>query len=125
MSMGETIAYKQIMFQDIKENHQLKEWFESNYHVKGIHYARLDKNMYVLISGGERPTGGYRVEVDKVVMETPDRAYVSAYVAAPGKGSMVTQVITYPYVLIQIENENIKHVQGALENKQSEKIRKE
>ncbi|MFZ5969825.1 MAG: stalk domain-containing protein [Bacillota bacterium] len=109
------VSYETIMTHWIQDIEEIKNWVESNYKNGGIYYKKVDHEIYILVSGGEKPTGGYSVEVDNVTMITPDTAYVAAHVNAPGKGDIVAQVITYPYVLIKIEDENVKDVQGDID----------
>ncbi len=114
MPVAKILSYKEVTSLDMVQDHQLQQWLETRRHEKGIHYKKEGKTIYILISGGERPTGGYKVVVDQAMMETLDIAYVSAHIAEPKPDMVVTQKITYPYACIQIENENIKNVQGTL-----------
>lgn len=59
----------------------------------------------VALFAGERPTGGYHVEVDRVVEDSsnPRKAVVHYRVVPPARGALVTQALTYPYLVIAIE----------------------
>jgi hypothetical protein len=112
--MERRVFFKEIKIHDIVSDNLLQQWVETNRQTKGIHYKQEGKNILILISGGERPTGGYKVVIDEAVMEAPDSVYVSARVTVPRAETMVKQEITYPYACMQIEDENIKYVQGTL-----------
>lgn len=114
MPMAKTLSYKEVKSQDISQANPLQQWLETHRQERGIHYKREGKKIYVLISSGERPTGGYKVIIDQAVMESLDTAYISAHITTPKPDTMVTQKITYPYACIEIESDHIKSVQGAL-----------
>lgn len=109
-----SLHYREVTRLDMAQDQQIQQWLESHRHEKGIHYKRKGKKIYILISGGERPTGGYKVVIDQARLETLDSAYVSAHITGPKPGVMVVQKLTYPYACIQVESEDIKNVQGAL-----------
>lgn len=71
---------------------------------RGYAAVGIGNNTYlVLISLGERPTGGYAVTVRSVEdVEGVTRVVVEE--KAPGPGQMVTQAITHPYTIIRVEN---------------------
>lgn len=54
----------------------------------------------VAIHAGRKPTGGYSVEVRRVVKDGP-RCVVHYAVIAPPPDAMVPQVITYPSVMVR------------------------
>lgn len=55
----------------------------------------VDGTLYLMVSGGERNSGGYSVEIKSV--EGKDRTlYVSAVLHSPKPGQLVTEAITYP-----------------------------
>lgn len=58
---------------------------------------------YVLISLGRRPTGGFRVKIESVE-DVEGRISVVFSEIKPGKGEMVTQVITYPWLAIRVDS---------------------
>ncbi|MCX7922095.1 MAG: stalk domain-containing protein [Clostridia bacterium] len=113
------VSFKDITSEDIKNNAKLYDWYQRNHKSEGIHFTTDDKTVYVLVSGGEKPTGGYKIEVDSVTMVEPGSAYVSAYLIKPAPDMMVTQAITYPHALIKFEGENIKEVRGDIQDQGS------
>lgn len=59
----------------------------------------------VALFAGERPTGGYRIQVDGVVEDPAKarKAIVRYRVVPPARDALVTQALTYPYIVIAIE----------------------
>jgi hypothetical protein len=56
-----------------------------------------------IISLGEKPTGGYSIEITEVADIENGKATVRYREAAPAPDAMVTQAIAYPYVVLKIE----------------------
>ncbi len=54
--------------------------------------------LYLLVTYGEKPTGGYTVEIGEIVV-TADKVSVPVTFKRPAPGEMVTQALTYPYDL--------------------------
>lgn len=69
----------------------------------------FSKQIVLVIFAGEKRTGGYSVEVSRVTDDSqpgkPSKGTVHYHVLAPPAGAMVVQVITYPYVVIQVEKQ--------------------
>ncbi|MDD2401324.1 MAG: protease complex subunit PrcB family protein [Clostridia bacterium] len=61
------------------------------------------ESQYVYIGLGERRTGGYDIEIKKVE-NVDDKIFVIYKEIKPESGSMVIQVITYPYNIIRIDS---------------------
>jgi hypothetical protein len=57
---------------------------------------------YIIIALGERNTGGYRIEVERVVKQG-NRVTVHAKEIAPPKDRFVAQVITYPLAVVVVD----------------------
>lgn len=53
---------------------------------------------YILVTYGEKPTGGYTVDIQQV-QESSDEIIVTAAFSEPEEGSPVTTALTYPYDL--------------------------
>ncbi|QIN84758.1 protease complex subunit PrcB family protein [Rubrobacter tropicus] len=56
------------------------------------------KGTYIVVYSGERPTGGYSVNVAGARIEG-DRVTVRVSLKGPPSDAIVTQVLTYPYVI--------------------------
>jgi hypothetical protein len=63
----------------------------------------------VVLFGGQRNTGGYIVDVRGAAIEG-DTLVVDAVVKGPGGGSIVTQALTQPWVVIAVKNRRFKDV---------------
>ncbi|AKI97782.1 protease complex subunit PrcB family protein [Kosmotoga pacifica] len=57
--------------------------------------------LYLVISAGERSTGGYSLEVKKL-KRFGEKIVVEATLTTPSKGAFVTQVITFPSIVIRV-----------------------
>ncbi len=108
------VTYDEIIFDDIKINDILKNWYNENAQKKGIKYIRDGKYMYALIAAGEKPTGGYLINIDSVFYSNSETVTINARVTPPGDNVRVMMVITYPATLIKIESDSIKTVVGEL-----------
>jgi hypothetical protein len=66
--------------------------------------VHADERTYVIAALGMRPTGGYRIEIQRIHRRghTVD---VYAEEHAPPPGSIVTQVITYPATVVSIPSQ--------------------
>lgn len=56
---------------------------------------------FLAVSIGERPTGGYSVNVKRIAKGN-DTLYVDAIEEQPPQGAVVTQVLTYPYTVVSV-----------------------
>lgn len=89
---------------------ELKEWIEANKKREGITVKKnTDNSAIVLISGGERKTGGYGIGL-KGISENNGVIEVDYEVISPSKNDIVTQAITYPIMLVKIDNVNNKEI---------------
>lgn len=59
--------------------------------------------LYLLVTYGEKPTGGYSVEITDI-KENEGKLVVTADFTEPGEDEMVTQALTYPYDLAMLED---------------------
>ena len=109
----ETLAeYKEVNYQDIPDG--LAEWVSANRNTQGIRFKTFDNKTYIQICAGEKPTGGYSINLESVTMVAPGSIYLTAQVISPPPDMMVTQALTYPYILIEIEDEEIWVVDGTI-----------
>jgi hypothetical protein len=99
------IKYTEIAKDDISKMKSVNSWYNRNHTKAGVHSIRYKGTMYVIASAGKKPTGGYSVGISKISFESSTKAFVSAYVKAPTPDMMVTQVETYPHILIKIEGQ--------------------
>lgn len=78
----------------------LQAWYQICRLVPGVHVASFDgQNTYILAARGEKPTGGYRVDLWGA--EPAANGYTLLFrTADPRPEDVVTEAITYPAVLI-------------------------
>jgi hypothetical protein len=64
----------------------------------------FDFNKYCLaaIMLGDRPTGGYGVNIDRLARIGPKEVQIQYSEARPAKGAVVTQTVTQPFVLLRL-----------------------
>ncbi len=106
------VPYEEIASDFVKGNSTLLNWYNENNQKLGISYIRDGKYIYALISAGEKPTGGYTINIDDVFYSTYDTVSINASVTPPGDNVRVMMVITYPSTLIRIESDTIKTIVG-------------
>lgn len=66
----------------------------------------VDDKVYVLVSRGEKPTSGFDLNIDKMVVEEKDGVTslaVYAKFADPEPGVALTQILTYPLKVAETE----------------------
>lgn len=79
----------------------MRDWVQQHRATRGIHRIEFDGHTYILIGRGQKANSGYGVDVTKVTSAN-GKITVTIEVRNPKPGEMYAQVITYPYVLIQI-----------------------
>lgn len=84
-----------------------KEWFELNYRNGGVYTISKNGRRYVLIGAGERLTSGYSMK-DVVLTGKEKEIEVSAKLYGPKEGEASAQVVTYPYILLSIKDDERK-----------------
>ncbi|MDR5659433.1 protease complex subunit PrcB family protein [Serpentinicella sp. ANB-PHB4] len=87
------------------ENEAVLRWYERSRKEEGAFKFDDEEYTYILISAGERRTGGYSLNTMSI---TGDNKHlnVKAKLIEPLPSSMVVQVITYPSQLVRIEKDN-------------------
>lgn len=108
------IAFEVVGKEVLDDNEILAQWYQNNSYKGGFHSISDGQWQYVLIAAGEKNTGGYSITVDSITEVTPGTAYVHATLNSPGKDAMVTQALTYPYLIVRFEKGNIEKIQGDL-----------
>ena len=58
--------------------------------------------LYIVVGYGQQPSGGFSVTVDELFL-TSNSIFISTNLIGPKPEELVTQVITYPYVVVKIE----------------------
>lgn len=70
--------------------------------------VRTNGKAYVVVSAGQRPTGGYKLVADQVKSNGAHNYTVRVRVQAPAPGSMKIQVISYPTLVIALPDQQAK-----------------
>ncbi len=61
--------------------------------------------LYIVQGYGMKNTGGYSITVDRVY-ETDNAVYFLTTLKGPEKGETVEKAVSYPYVVVKIENKD-------------------
>ena len=75
----------------------------------------IDDDVYVIVTRGEKPTSGFGVSVDRMMMEEKNgksNLIVYALFDDPKKETAISQIITYP---IQVVKTDLKSLPDAIE----------
>lgn len=66
-----------------------------------LSYSNTDY-LYIATGYGEQPTGGYSIVVNDLYL-TKNAIYFDSNLLGPPKDEMVTQALTYPYIVVKME----------------------
>ncbi|WP_347550862.1 protease complex subunit PrcB family protein [Pseudalkalibacillus hwajinpoensis] len=103
--MEEKLSFETVQMEnapnDIKTTVQQK-WLE-----KSTFTVPSGDDLYIIITRGEMPTGGYSVAIDTIVKKG-NQLVVSFYNTDPKKDDMVTQAITKPITIARIDLTNAR-----------------
>lgn len=76
----------------------IEAWIEDSKTIFLAQTRELDGMLYLLVTYGEKRTGGYVVEIGEVVLGI-DKLVVPVRLKRPAPGEVVTQALTHPYDL--------------------------
>ncbi len=68
--------------------------------------CRVGEDVYVLVTRGEKPTSGYEVEIDKLILENKDNKsnlVVYATFADPSEPENMAQITSYPVAVVKAD----------------------
>lgn len=82
---------------------EVQSWIDAATNKFGGQSYVHEEILYLLVTYGEKPTGGYSVEITDI-KEDDEKLIVTAYFTEPGEDEMVTQALTYPYDLAMLED---------------------
>lgn len=105
------LPFESINLEDVSD--RLQKWIGENKSKKAKKVFHVNGKTYVIIMLGQKPTGGYDVEITQIEHvknisegETGnDFISVSHEVKKPEKGSVNTQALTYPVAIAEIDGE--------------------
>lgn len=72
--------------------------------------CRVDDSVYIIVTRGEKRTGGYSVSIEKIEKVETDGYFnlvVYAKYKDPNPDQIVPQVITYPYTIVKTDLEEL------------------
>ncbi|MEW6662495.1 MAG: protease complex subunit PrcB family protein [Bacillota bacterium] len=104
---GKTAQAGQLSFEVIQSDKlpaEAANWYQDNFRVDGLHSFTVGGDRYLLLSVGEKPTGGYAIG-DLTLIGTEKEIEVKAKLRSPKSGDMVTMALTYPHVLIKLKED--------------------
>lgn len=89
---------------DVKDTTaDIAEWVGAMHETQGLHRMDAGGKTWVLLAWGEKPTGGHSVDVTAVDRTETGVIVLGAKLHSPSESDIVTQVISYPYALISID----------------------
>lgn len=68
--------------------------------------CRVDDDIYVMVTRGEKPTSGFGVSVDRMIVEEKDgktNLIVYSLFEDPDKETPISQIITYPLCIVKTD----------------------
>jgi hypothetical protein len=80
----------------------VQAWVEDSRDMFLAQSRKVGDTLYLLVTYGEKPTGGYMVEIGEIVVSA-GKISVPVSFKKPGPDEMVTQALTYPYDLKVME----------------------
>lgn len=66
-----------------------------------ISYSNKD-NLYIAVGYGKQNSGGYSITVDELYL-TNNAIYIDTNLIGPSSDDVVSQGVTYPYVVVKLE----------------------
>jgi hypothetical protein len=66
-----------------------------------LSYSNKD-NLYIVVGYGKQYSGGYSIAVDELYL-TSNAIYIDTNLIGPSQKDVVTQGVTYPYVVVKLE----------------------
>ncbi len=94
---------------------EINQWISSNKEKEGYVVIEEEEHTYVVISRGEKSTGGYTINVNEVEDQEEWISIKVEYIN-PDPMDMVMQIITYPVIVIRMERTE-KTIKLEIENK--------
>lgn len=75
--------------------------------------CKVNGEIFVVVTRGEKPTGGYSVDIDKIekVKDEEDKYKLVVYAkfTDPKPGDVVTEAITYPYIVAKTDLDDLPY----------------
>ena len=81
--------------------------------LRNIEGLSLNDELAVYVTLGQRPTGGYNIQI-REIRKNNQTLIVTIKAVSPAADQMVTQVITYPYDLVRLSSSEVENIQQVL-----------
>ena len=111
----DALSYEIVTIGDI-DNDDVIKWYDTYYSESGTHQVvteDLSDYTFLLISAGEKPTGGYSIVLKSNLLEG-EKYLFTAELTAPKPDQVVTEALTYPNLLIKVKNKEDQLIVGQL-----------
>lgn len=66
-----------------------------------VHYTNKD-NLYIVVGYGKQSSGGYSIAVEELFL-SDNAVYFDTNLIGPSQDDLVTQGVTYPYIVVKLE----------------------
>lgn len=66
-----------------------------------MHYSNKD-SLYIVVGYGKQNSGGYSISVEELFL-TDNAIYFDSNLIGPSQNDLVTQGVTYPYIVVKLE----------------------
>jgi hypothetical protein len=97
----ELVDVNSTEFEELYSDAEFAGWYDDSYKTEGVYSFNSEEASFILVSAGEKKTGGYSIE-NIVLTGNENNVEVTADLHVPAEGSPVTQAVTYPNVLLRI-----------------------
>ncbi|SEP64164.1 PrcB C-terminal [Virgibacillus subterraneus] len=113
------LSFKTIKVENTPDRVQkwIQKWIQKNRSKEVEKVFNVDGMTYAIILLGQKPTGGYNVEIEQIKKmntnssQTDSVNTVSYEVTEPEKGSVNIQTLTYPVAIAELEGETSQSFQ--------------
>lgn len=94
------IPFERVEIDEMPED--IRDKVDQAKSLQGFDILQSGEVSYLVVYAGERPTGGYSIEITSIV-DQEGITEVTVKEKAPGKDVMVTQALTYPFDIAKLE----------------------
>jgi hypothetical protein len=102
ISRGQTSSISDQKHLVIRDEQGLKDIWQQIDDARGLPEIDFENNMVIAVFMGERPTGGYGIEIESIDAYA-DRITVNIVETEPGPDELTTQALAYPYHIVTTE----------------------
>lgn len=103
------VAFNKVEFSPVSLEEApaaVADWVNSNREKGGTFSVADGDDLYLVIAAGEKPSGGYEIELVSVG-ESEGTLEVVYKVNEPGPDVMVAMMIDYPVKIVKVQNHNL------------------